>query len=87
MTEPSESNAAASAAGAAEQDAAGDGIRRGLNRALAWVGIVAGAVFVVAVVFLSGFFLSWSSGGHGNGHHMGPASMSCCDHMTPGQPM
>ncbi len=35
-----------------------------LKQALAWVGIVAGVVFVVAVIFFSGFFLSWSSGGH-----------------------
>lgn len=86
MTEPSESKAATAAAGGAEQNAVRDGKRRGLNTALAWVGIVAGAVFVVAVVFFSGFFLSWSSGGHGNGHHMGPTSMSCCD-QKPGHPM
>jgi hypothetical protein len=41
--------------------------------------MVAGAVFVVAVVFFSGFLLNWSSGGHGDGHHMGPTSMPCCD--------
>jgi hypothetical protein len=53
----------------------------GLNRALAWVGIIAGSVFIVAVIFLSGFLLSWTTGGHWAGHHMGSASMSCCDHM------
>ncbi|HZQ33282.1 MAG TPA: hypothetical protein VFB19_16295 [Mycobacterium sp.] len=42
-----------------------------LNQVLAWVGIVAGVVFVVAVVFFSGFFLGKHSGGsHGFGHHM-----------------
>lgn len=43
-----------------------------LNQVLAWVGIVAGVVFVVAVVFFSGFFLGKHSGGsHGMwGHHV-----------------
>jgi hypothetical protein len=31
-----------------------------LSQVLAWVGIVAGVVFIVAVIFFSGFFL----GGH-----------------------
>src|SRR5271156_2600303 len=31
-----------------------------LNQALAWVGIVAGGVFIVAALFLSGVFLNWS---------------------------
>ena len=53
----------------------------GLNRALAWVGITAGSVFIVAVIFFSGFLLSWTTGRHWAGHHMGSASMSCCDHM------
>ena len=35
-----------------------------LYQVVAWVGIVAGVVFIVAVVFFSGFFL---------GRHMGPA--------------
>jgi predicted phage tail protein len=83
MTEPSES----AAASGAEQNAIGQGNRTALNRALAWIGIVAGAVFVVAVVFFSGFFLNWSSGGHGDGHPMGPTSMSCCDQMKPGHPV
>ena len=35
----------------------------------AWVGIVAGVVFIVAVIFCSGFFLGAHSGGHrGWGH-------------------
>ena len=44
---------------------------RGPNRVLqvlAWVGIVAGVVFVVAVVFFSGFFLGRHAGGPGYGH-------------------
>jgi len=51
-----------------------------------WVGIVAGAVFVVGVIFFSGFFLGWSSSGHygtesgggrmGPNSHMGPGGMS-----------
>ena len=47
----------------------------------AWVATVAGIVFIVAVIFFSGFLLSWTTGGHWAGHHMGSASMSCCDHM------
>jgi hypothetical protein len=45
----------------------------GLYRVLAWVGIVAGVVFIVAVVFFSGFFLGkHSGGGFGRaGHHLG----------------
>jgi hypothetical protein len=31
--------------------------------------------------------LSWTSGGHWNGHHMGSESMACCDHMKPGHQM
>ena len=35
---------------------------------LAWVGIVAGVVFIIAVVFFSGFFLGRHSGTPGYGH-------------------
>ena len=38
-----------------------DGRVSRLNQALAWVGIVAGGLFIVAVIFFSGFFLNWSS--------------------------
>jgi hypothetical protein len=38
-------------------------------------------MFIVAVIFFSGFLLSWTTGGDWAGHHMGSASMSCCDHM------
>ncbi|MEZ0341219.1 hypothetical protein ACAG25_14665 [Mycobacterium sp. pV006] len=55
----------------------------GRNRAssiLIWVGIVAGVVFIVAVVFFSGFFMGrYSSGDFRDGHHqpgmMGPGMM------------
>ena len=48
--------------------------RRGrLNLVAAWVGIVAGVVFIVAVIFFSGFVLGAHSGGghHGWRHHGG----------------
>jgi hypothetical protein len=58
-----------------------------LNQALAWVGIVAGGLFIVAAIFFAGFFLSWWSTG-GNGHdHMGPSKMACCSEMKPGEQM
>jgi hypothetical protein len=40
-----------------------------LNQALVWVGIVAGVVFVVALIFFSGFVLGKASGHDGGGHH------------------
>lgn len=44
-----------------------------LNVVAAWVGIVAGSVFVVAVIFFSGFVLgaSVAGGHHHGGHHHG----------------
>jgi hypothetical protein len=57
-----------------------------LNQALAWVGIVAGGLFIVGVIFLSGFFLSWSLSGPGH-DHKGPAPMACCADMKPGEQM
>ena len=42
-----------------------------LSQVLAWVGIVAGVVFVVAVIFFSGFFIGRTSGHHYGGHHHG----------------
>lgn len=36
-----------------------------LYQALAWVGIVAGVLFIVAAVFFSGFFAGRTTGGHG----------------------
>jgi hypothetical protein len=41
-----------------------------LTAVAAWVGIVAGVVFIVAVIFFSGFVLgAHSGGGHRGGHH------------------
>lgn len=54
-----------------------------LNQALAWVGIVAGGLFIVAAIFFSGFFLSWTMGGP----HMGPGKMACCGDMKSGAMM
>ena len=42
-----------------------------LTQAAAWVGIVAGAVFIVAVIFFSGFILGAHAGGHHGGWHHG----------------
>lgn len=42
-----------------------------LGQAAAWVGIVAGVVFIVAVVFFSGFILGKHSDGGHRGHHPG----------------
>ena len=41
--------------------------RNRLTAVAAWVGIVAGVVFIVAVTFFSGFFLGAHSGGHRGG--------------------
>ena len=57
-----------------------------LNQALAWVGIVAGGLFIVAAIFFSGFFLSWSMSGPGHDHR-GLAPMACCADMKPGEQM
>jgi hypothetical protein len=48
----------------------GFGARSRVSQAAAWVLIVAGTVFVVAVIFFSGLVLGWSSGGH-DGWHRG----------------
>ncbi|MDT5210870.1 MAG: hypothetical protein QOF67_3285 [Mycobacterium sp.] len=43
-----------------------------LTAVAAWVGIVAGVVFIVGSIFFSGFFLGAHSGGHHRGgHHHG----------------
>ena len=39
-----------------------------LGQVLAWVGIIAGVVFIVAVIFFSGFAIGKSSGHHYGGH-------------------
>jgi hypothetical protein len=69
-----------------------------VSQVLAWTLIVAGVVFVVAVIFFSGLFFGWSSGGPygwrrgydggrdcpmmGTGGMVGPGGM-----MGPGGPM
>lgn len=59
-----------------------------LNQALAWVGIVAGGLFIVAAVFFAGFFLNYSEHMHmnmGMNHAaMGHESKDCCADMKPG---
>ncbi len=46
--------------------------RSRITAAAAWVGIVAGVVFIVAVIFFSGFILGAHNGGHrGHGGHRG----------------
>jgi predicted nucleic acid-binding Zn ribbon protein len=57
-----------------------------LNQALAWVGIVAGGLFIVAAIFFAGFFLNDSEHMH---MQMGHAPMAheqkdCCADMKPG---
>ncbi|MDH6247491.1 hypothetical protein [Mycobacterium sp. OTB74] len=53
----------------------------GLNQVLAWVGIFAGVVFILAVVFFSGFFIAGASGHHYFWHH----GDSNTGQMGPGQ--
>ncbi|WP_241566776.1 hypothetical protein [Mycolicibacterium elephantis] len=57
---------------------------RALNHVLVWTGIAAAAVFIVAVVFFSGFYLGRSTDGLSGNHHwnhmsgpgmMGPGMM------------
>ncbi len=61
-----------------------------LGQVAAWVAIVAGVVFVVAVIFLSGLFVGWSAGGLGgvddrDAGQMGPGGMTGeCPMMGPG---
>ncbi len=54
-----------------------------LSQGLAWAGIIAGAVFVVAVIFFTGFFLGWSSGDH-DGWNRGYGGAGTCPMMGPG---
>ena len=70
MTETPESNAEpTTATGQPRYDNPYDRPSR-LGQVAAWVVIVAGVVFVVAVIFFSGFFLGRSSDGH-HGWHRG----------------
>jgi hypothetical protein len=50
--------------------------RSRLSTIAAWVGIVAGVVFIVAVVFFSGFVLGAHGGRGGGGHHRGGPGMT-----------
>src|SRR6476660_879122 len=47
-----------------------------LNSILVWVAIVAGVVFIVAVIFFSGFFIGKSSFGNFRGGYHQPGMMS-----------
>ena len=60
-----------------------------LNQILAWVGIVAGVVFIVAVIFFSGFFIGTNAyGNFRGGYHqpgmMGPSQTGPYGQMRPG---
>lgn len=56
-----------------------------LTQIAAWVGIVAGVVFVVAVIFFSGFVLGAHAGkGHGGHHRGGPEVTMHRDGPPPG---
>src|SRR5213595_2671190 len=71
------------------------GERQVVNQVLAWTGIVAGGVFIVAVVFFSGFYIGRSTDGFGGdrGYHhgtpapgmMGPGMMGPYGQWSPGQ--
>ena len=53
-----------------------DDRRNRSNSILVWVGIVAGVVFIVAVIFFSGFFIGRSaSGNFRGGYHHQPGMM------------
>ena len=54
-----------------------------VTQVAAWVGIVAGVTFVVAVIFFSGFILGKNS--DGGGHHRGgpPREISMFDRVGP----
>ena len=62
------------------------GERRGVNHALAWSGIAAAAVFIVAVVFFSGFFIGRATDGFGGnrGQCQGTLGMMGPGMMGPG---
>ena len=71
MTETPESRTEPTAVAATERRPAESPARRPnrLNQIAAWVGIVAGVVFIVAAIFFSGFIIGKHSGGYfGRGH-------------------
>jgi hypothetical protein len=81
MTTTSDVSPPADDSGVTTEQAKNSGHRPSrLNQALAWVGIVAGGLFIVAAIFFSGFFLSWGMGGPHRGH-MGPGTTACCSEM------
>jgi hypothetical protein len=84
MTQTPESRESTTVAGQPRYDNRYDAPSR-LSQALAWVGIIAGVVFVVAVIFFSGLFLGWSSSGQ-NGWHRGyhGGGSGACPMMAPG---
>ncbi len=92
MTEPGESRAEQNAVvgeGRAVQTSPYDDRRSGPNSILAWVGIAAGVVFIVAVIFFSGFFIGRSSsstfrGGYHQPGMMWPSSTGPYDQRDPG---
>lgn len=57
-----------------------------LNQVLAWVGIVAGGLFIVAAIFFAGFFLNYSEHMHMQVGHapMAHEQKDCCADMKPG---
>lgn len=95
MTESRESGTERAAAAVGERrvfespSPYGDGRRNRSNSILVWVGIVAGVVFIVAVIFFSGFFIGrHSDGNFRGGYHqpgmMGPSQMGPYGQMGPG---
>jgi hypothetical protein len=85
VAQPGDDSVAEKATGARRQSSR-------LHQTLAWVGIIAGGLFVIASIFLSGFFLSWSEHtamGHMEMGHMGMGqeSKDCCGDMKPGDHM
>ncbi len=54
-----------------------------LHQALAWVGIVAGGMFIVAAIFFAGFFLNYSEHMHMGHAAMAHETKDCCADMKP----
>ena len=79
MTEPRESGTEQTTAVGqrrAFESAPYDDRRDRSSSILVWVGIVAGVVFIVAVIFFSGFFIGKSSFGNFRGGYHQPGMMS-----------
>ena len=83
MTSPTDVSPPADETGIATHQSKNSRPRPGrLNQALAWVGIVAGGLFIVAAVFFSGFFLSWSLSGPAARPSRAGADGLLCGHET-----